>query len=646
MTMQLQGIAIYSNDGERRDVRFDLGRLNIVTGAAKTGKSALLGIVDYCWGREEAVIPGGEIRRAVSWFAVLFDVDGEGVLVARANAPFGPRGSDQIYVERNVDDFPENPDRFVKTETLDGLRSTLSALLGITENLFVPEPGALRVPLEASASQAILFCLQEQDEIANKRQLFHRQGEERLPQAIKDAIPYFVGAIEDDHYLKQRRRQDARARLRRLVRELEEAKALSKDASQTARTLATEARRLGLASGPVPDGVEETRAFLRQASAPRTMSYARSDRAGTDLADLEDSRRKLRGELQEIRNEIRELQRIRMEVSDFEVEGREQEARLVSIGLVNGASGPIDTCPLCAGHLDAPIPAVAELKRSLEGLDLQLATARRDNPRLQKRIAELEERRTAIDGELSAVQTGIQARISQNERLRIEQDQLTEQARLCGRIEYFLENVHAVVEDRTLGMRISRIRAELDELDRALDQGALEERLITALNLIGRDLTDWATELQLEHGDRNVRLDRRHLTIVADTLTGPLPLSQIGSGENWVGYHVATHLALHKLFRARNRPVPAFLMLDQPSQAHYPRDRDVGEIGGVDDEDQVAVARLYRLLWEYCDRLVPNMQIVVTDHVDLMQDWFQDSVQERWRDGIKLVPVPWLKDLD
>ncbi len=645
MTMQLQGIAIYSNDGERRDVRFDLGRLNIVTGAAKTGKSALLSIVDYCWGREEAVIPGGEIRRGVSWFAVLLDVNGEGVLVARANAPFGPRGSDQIYVERNVDDFPEHPDRFVKTETLDGLRSTLSALLGITENLFVPEPGTLRVPLEASASQAILFCLQEQDEIANKRQLFHRQGEERLPQAIKDAIPYFVGAIEDDHYLKQRRRQDARARLRRLERELSEAKALSKDASQTARSLATEARRLGLVAEPVPDGVEETRSLLRRASAPRTMSYARSDRAGTDLADLEDGRRRLRAELQDVRDEIRELQRIRMEVSDFEVEGREQEARLVSIGLVNSSSNPTETCPLCASHLEAPVPAVAELKRSLEGLDLQLATARRDNPRLQKRIAELEERRTALDRELSSVQTAIQARIVQNERLRIEQDQLTEQARLCGRIEYFLENVHAVVEDRTLGMRISRIRAELDELDRALDQEALEERLITALNLIGRDLTTWATELELEHGDRNVRLDRRHLTIVADTLAGPLPLSQIGSGENWVGYHVATHLALHKLFRSRNRPVPAFLMLDQPSQAHYPRDRDVGEIAGVDDEDQVAVSRLYRLLWDYCDRLVPNMQIIVTDHVDLMQDWFQDSVKERWRDGIKLVPVPWLKDL-
>jgi hypothetical protein len=646
MTMQLQGIAIYSNDGERRDIRFDLGRLNIVTGAAKTGKSALLGIVDYCWGREESVIPGGEIRRGVSWFAILLDVDGEGVLVARANAPSGPRGSDQIYLERNVDDFPDDPARFVKSETLDGLRAKLSSLLGITENVFVPEPGATRVPLEASASQAILFCLQEQDEIANKRQLFHRQGEERLPQAIKDAIPYFLGAIEDDHYLKQRRRQDARARLRRLERELAEAKALSSDASQTARSLADEARRVGLLSGPVPEGVEEIRSLLRTAAAPRSLSYARTDNPGAELADLEETRRRLRGELQEVRDEIKELQRIRTEVSDFEVEAREQEARLASIGLINPMGPSIDACPLCASQLEAPVPAVEEVRRSLEGLELQLTTARRDNPRLQKVIAELEARRTALDLELTATQADIQTRIVQNERLRIEQDQITEQARLCGRIEYFLERVHAVIENPTLALAVSRVRGEIDELDRALDQEVLEERLITALNLIGRDLTVWATHLQLEHGDRNVRLDRRHLTIVADTVTGPLPLSQIGSGENWVGYHVATHLALHKLFRARSRPVPAFLMLDQPSQAHYPRDRDVGEIAGVDDEDQVAVARLYRLLWEYCDSLVPGMQIIVTDHVDLMQDWFQASVRQRWRDGIKLVPLPWLNALD
>ena len=161
--------------------------------------------------------------------------------------------------------------------------------------------------------------------------------------------------------------------------------------------------------------------------------------------------------------------------------------------------------------------------------------------------------------------------------------------------------------------------------------------------MFGRDITAYAGQLQLEHGDNSLRIDRKNLTVVADTMDGPLSLSQIGSGENWVGYHVAAHLALHKLFRAKQRPIPAFLMLDQPSQAHYPPDRDVGEISGGEDEDQAAVARLYRLLWEYCQKHAPSMQIIVTDHVELLQDWFRDAIVQRWRDGIKLVPIAWLR---
>jgi hypothetical protein len=116
----------------------------------------------------------------------------------------------------------------------------------------------------------------------------------------------------------------------------------------------------------------------------------------------------------------------------------------------------------------------------------------------------------------------------------------------------------------------------------------------------------YASRLQLEHGENSLRLDRKNLTVVADTVYGPLSLPQIGSGENWVGYRVAAHLALHKLFRTLDRPVPAFLMLDQPSQAHYPKEKDVGEISGAEDEDQVAVARLCRLIFEYRMTLAPT----------------------------------------
>jgi hypothetical protein len=133
MTVQLRAIAIYSNDGELREVKFRLGALNIVTGAPKTGKSALLDIVDYCWGRGECTVPEGEIRRGVSWFALHLDNDGEGVLLARRNPGPSGRASDEIFFDRGVERLPDDPSNFQKNVTGDGLRTQLSALLGISE---------------------------------------------------------------------------------------------------------------------------------------------------------------------------------------------------------------------------------------------------------------------------------------------------------------------------------------------------------------------------------------------------------------------------------------------------------------------------------------------------------------------------------
>lgn len=644
MTLQINAIAIYSKDRQRRDIRFELNALNIITGAAKTGKSALLDIVDYCWGRDECTIAEGEIRRSVSWFAVMFDLDGEKILVGRKNPGPASPPSDEVYWERNAKDLPETDEVFLKNVTATGLRDILSGLLGISENVYLPEPGATRRPLEATSGQAIFFSLQAQDEIASRRFLFHRQGEPHIPQAIKDVLPYFVGAMGEDHFLKQKRLQDARMRLRKLEKQYADSKALAEEASGTSARLLGEARRVGLVDATAsPELPEDIRTLLVVAAAPKSIAYANADDPASDLTDLEERRRKLRAQLQELRDEIADLNRRSREVTEFEAEAREQHARLASIGLVGGHTADHDICPLCDSHLAIPVPSVDDIRRSLQGIELQLNSARRDNPRLQARTADLEGLRTTAEEEMKAVQDDISARIADNERLRIQQDQFTEQARVAGRIGYYLENVQAVVADDGIRLQIARMRAEVSEIERSLDQEALEERLTTALSLIGRDLTTYAGVLQLEHGDNPLRLDRKNLTVVADTVDGPLSLSQIGSGENWVGYHVAAHLALHKYFRARNRPVPAFLMLDQPSQAHYPPEKDVGEISGRDDEDQLAISRLFQLLYNYCADPTSSMQIIVVDHVELLEVWFRDSTVQRWRDGIKLVPVDWLR---
>lgn len=645
--LQLCAIAIYSHRGERRVVRFDLGKLNIVTGSSKSGKSSLFDIVDYCWGRDECTVSEGALRKSVSWFAVLWDNDGEGILIARKNPGPSVVSSDEIYYERNVDELPENPFHFTKNTTSEGLRLILSKILGISENIQLADPGTGRIPTVASASQAIFFSIQAQDEIANRRLLFHRQGEQFIPPAIKDTLPYFLGAMEEDYYLKQRRHDAARARLRRLERDFAELKSLTQTSADTAQRLLLDAKRVGLAdSGLFAENPTELRGFLAAAAAPRERTYSQPDGPSSDLGDLEQRRRDLRAQLQEIRDELGHFQRIEKDADDFEHEAREQQARLASIGLVKGHTDRSSTCPLCESQLPVAVPQVAEIELSLASLGSQLQSVRRESPRLQKHIAQLEVRRSQIDEALKAVQKDIGTRIADNERLRVEQDVFTEQAHVAGKISYYLENVQLVSDDDGLKLQIARARAEVAELAQALDPETIAEKIATALSLIGRDLTHYARELRLEHSGHPLRLDRKNLTVVADTDLGPLSLPQMGSGENWVGYHVAAHLAIHKLFRTRGRPIPATLMLDQPSQAHYPPDRDLGAISGAEDEDQEAVARLYLLLKEYCENLDGRMQIIVADHVELLNDWFRAATVERWRDGIKFVPGDWITEAD
>jgi hypothetical protein len=186
-------------------------------------------------------------------------------------------------------------------------------------------------------------------------------------------------------------------------------------------------------------------------------------------------------------------------------------------------------------------------------------------------------------------------------------------------------------------------RSKVALLEQELDPEAARERLETFLSFIGRYMTEYSTKLELEHRGSQLRLDTRNLTVIADTLNGPVPLFRMGSGENWVGYHVLAHLALHKWFRQKDRPVPGFLFLDQPSQAHYPPENDVeGSIDTLRNEDQAAVLQLFQLISDAAAELAPELQVVVLDHADLKTDWFENSVIERWRGGSKLVPQTWL----
>src|SRR4029077_12657471 len=118
-----------------------------------------------------------------------------------------------------------------------------------------------------------------------------------------------------------KRYNEARAQLRKLERENADAAAATREISTSAQTLLQEARRVRLvpSEGTASDinGVME---LLQQAAAPRPMDFTSVDEPDPDLDGLEDRRIRLRGQLQEVKEEIAEVERLNRDASEFETE--------------------------------------------------------------------------------------------------------------------------------------------------------------------------------------------------------------------------------------------------------------------------------------------------------------------------------------
>ncbi|MFI7171232.1 DUF3732 domain-containing protein [Rhodococcoides fascians] len=82
-----------------------------------------------------------------------------------------------------------------------------------------------------------------------------------------------------------------------------------------------------------------------------------------------------------------------------------------------------------------------------------------------------------------------------------------------------------------------------------------------------------------------------------------------------------------------------------PTQAFYPSDVEKNA-GLVPDADRTAVLDLFAIMRDAVEELAPKMQIIVSDHANLSETWFQEALRHQWRNGIKLVPVDWTENGD
>ena len=149
MTLHILDIVIFNRKGERRILSLRPGKVNIITGGSKSGKTALIDIVDYCLGRNDYTVPAGVIRETVTWYVVRFQSDDQQIVIGRPAPPNGQKTCSDVFLQVGSQvEIPNYTELKPNTNT-SALLVLLTEIVGIQPNEHTPPPGQSRQPLSS-----------------------------------------------------------------------------------------------------------------------------------------------------------------------------------------------------------------------------------------------------------------------------------------------------------------------------------------------------------------------------------------------------------------------------------------------------------------------------------------------------------------
>ena len=201
---------------------------------------------------------------------------------------------------------------------------------------------------------------------------------------------------------------------------------------------------------------------------------------------------------------------------------------------------------------------------------------------------------------------------------------------------------------------VDSLREQVDLLKQEISQGAQRKRLGAALSKISNLMGQITSGLDAEQPDDPANLDIKELTVRVGSVNGREDyLWEMGSGANWLSYHVSATLALQRFFLDQpHTAVPSLLVYDQPSQVYFPRrlahlDEAAGEdeSNNIRDEDIISIRRFFSAFGATVAKAANKLQIIVLDHAgsEVWGNLEGVTLVGEWRNNKKLVPIEWLQ---
>lgn len=662
MRFHIKTLVLWSRNEKNppRLIHFAPNRLNVITGASKTGKSAIIPIIDYCLGSDRCAIPVQTIRNACSWFGIVVTTSEGEKLFARREPGQQQSTGDMYFAEGAAVAIPDTAPE--KNTTVDSVKHLLDDLAGLSTLSFDATSPQAGFKARPSFRDMLAFTFQPQNIVANPDVLFFRADTVEHKEKLRTIFPYALGAVTPDLLAARWEAQQVALELRRKERELSATQQVSEQWKAAIHDWVNEARDLGLVQPDEIATAGETEKELvsllstiaAKTSADSVVEESAFEASAAEIGSLDREESDVTLTLSELRTRAASMTRLRGAVGQYSGAIEKQRDRLeLSRWLRDQSTHHKTGCPICGQDSE---PSATELNVLCDALANVEATARHIEPipaSFDKELIVVREQVRLFTDRLKAVSARRALIEARSQRLSTERWKRAAIDRFTGRLEHALKVLSIPFTSTDLFNEVAELRDRLAALREAASDSAALKRQQAALGKVSRSMARLLPRLDTERPEDSAELNINDLTIRVTGGDGRSDyLWEIGSGANWVSYHLAALLSLHSLFASiKSSPVPALLVLDQPSQVYFPR-KLAGKAAleadmKVADEDVSAVQKTFRVLGDAAASKPLGLQVIVLDHAgsDIWGDMQTVHLVEEWRDGRALIPKAWLEEL-
>lgn len=558
MEFQIEKLIIWPNSPAfaPQIVNFELGKVNVITGASRTGKSAIIPIIDYCLASSDCHIPIDTIRDYASWYGVVIRTVSEQLLIAR-RVPDGNKTSNDFYVNRGeLSSVPA----VVQTEN-----STASDVRNLLNSISAVPPMRLHgtdenVPYQSRLGfrDLMAFVFQNQVIVANQNIMFYKTHAHEHRERLRLWFPFIVGAETIEILIARQRLEFIEKRLARLKRETEQAKSVSTAWVANMAGHLRVAEEYGILRHAISDDTEPDQLIEAARELVADIpDYSKTDRSDIDKSNEEVVRfsaedENLSSEIATTKKRLSDLKRLEAGLTEYGGVVRRRSDRLQVSQWLESVTQDAQECPACgADHHPRASGELAKISAAFRQYESEARAVseipesfRREEGLLKIELDKLLERKSGLQRRYDQI-------LENDHVARAEFQRQKNLFLFLGHLKASLETFEQLADGGEFMEEISRLESERAELLRVVDREQIDLRTKSATNRISQKMLKYLQNLDVEVKYKEIapRFSIQDLSVSVQSSDGNWHfLAEVGSASNWVSFHIALMCSLQEFF--------------------------------------------------------------------------------------------------